>query len=60
MLFIGSFNINYLTLNPVNIMVDQHCKIIIKNFGLAEEFEEEIDKVELNKFLGKLTPYSPP
>ena len=39
-LAISSMKIAYLTLNPSNIMVAGSNKIILKNFGFAEEFEE--------------------
>ena len=37
-LTISSLKMAYLTLNPSNVMVDANNKVVLKNFGLAEEF----------------------
>ena len=41
-------------------MIDAANKVILKNFGLAEEFEDKVEVIDLPNFAGKITIYSPP
>ena len=60
MIHLAIERIAYLNLHPSNIVVSDKSKVVLKNFGYSEEFEQAVNIISLPHYNGQLSMFSPP